>query len=252
MIVPYFKSWGRWVIFPGMNLHARHRYERLPDFFGEARCGEVRRVLDAGCGNGMLTYSSYLKGNRVIGISIKREEVATCQQLFNGFHKIPTSDLEIRCGNLYEADFPEESFDEIICTEVLEHIRRDEEVCRRFWHWLKRGGVLHACSPNADHPYNKTFPLDPEEQGGHVRPGYTQSSYRALLEPIGFRIDRFVGIGGALRQAINRRIKEAQEHWGVYAGLPLFAVALPLLRFESSHSEEKLPFSIYVRAVKAP
>jgi SAM-dependent methyltransferase len=221
----------------------------LPRFLLAASNGPGLRVLDAGCGNGMLSYQAARRGSRVIGISMKMAEVDKARRLFNAYLGIPSSRIEFRHGNLYATVFEPDSFDEVICTEVLEHIRRDSEVCRAFWRALKGGGVLHICAPNADHPYNRAFPLDPSESGGHVRPGYTVASYRALLEPIGFRLAEVHGLGGPVRQAFNRRIKEVQHRFGAAAGLPLFLLSLPFLWMDWV-AGNKMPFSIYVKAVK--
>ncbi|MBT8419554.1 MAG: class I SAM-dependent methyltransferase [Gammaproteobacteria bacterium] len=210
------------------------------------------RILDAGSGNGMLSYQAWRKGAQVIGISFKEKEIRGCRELFNRYLAIPEKELCFTKGNLYDLDFHEEFFDEIICSEVLEHLERDTEVCRSFWWLLKPGGVLHLCAPNAEHPYNASFPLDPNETGGHVRAGYTLEDYRKLLEPIGFEIVAATGLGGPIRQAFNRRIKEVQERFGVAAGLPLFLVSLPFLVFESGQREKKMPFSIYIKALKHP
>jgi SAM-dependent methyltransferase len=247
-----FRTHLKWRLFPGVNLHARHRYRLLPAHFGAPPAGKTRWVLDAGCGNGMLAFKSHLLGNRVIGITFKENEVAGCRRLFNEHLAIPEGLLTFRLGNLYELDFPDESFDEIICSEVLEHLRGDDAVCRRFSRLLKPGGCLHVCAPNAEHPYNAAFPLDPDESGGHVRPGYSLALYRLLLEPIGFEIDRVQGLGGPVRQAFNRRIKELQARFGAAAGVPLFLLSLPCLPFENRAKERYMPFSIYVRAVKRP
>ena len=39
--------------------------------------------------------------------------------------------------------------------------------------------------------------FDNSEDGGHVRDGYTLESYRKLLEPAGFRIEKSFGIGSS-------------------------------------------------------
>ena len=101
-----------------------------------APAGRMRRVLDAGCCNGMLAYRSHLLGNRVIGVTFKENEVAGCRRLFNNHLAIPEEQLAFHLGNLYELDFADESFDEIICSEVLEHLRDDAGVCRSFWRLL--------------------------------------------------------------------------------------------------------------------
>jgi SAM-dependent methyltransferase len=238
----------RWWLFPGPNLHARLRYRVLPVFFGTGSTGAERQVLDAGCGNGMLSYQSYRRGNRVLGISIKESEVTGCQGLFNGLLGIPEDRLQFRKWNLYEVERLGLQCDEIVCSEVLEHLARDAEVCRSFWNLLNPGGVLHLCCPNAEHPDNAAKELDPGETGGHVRAGYTMATYRALLEPIGFRIAASVGIGGPVRQAFNRQVIRLQErNWRLLASA-LCLASVGFLWMDSIRP--RVPYSIYVRAVK--
>lgn len=244
------RDWLYWQLYPGMNLHARARYKVLPQYFKDDEIGRDRRVLDAGCGNGMLSYQCYLQGRRVLGVSIKESEVRKARRLFNQYRAISTNRLQFEEGNLYKLDTPDEQFDAIICAEVLEHLRGDRDVCADFWRILKPGGVAHICAPNAEHPYNRSFPLDHEEKGGHVRPGYTERSYRELLEPLGFQVEQLIGLGGPIRQAFNRRIKEVQARFGAAAGLPLFLLALLVLLFERRDVNPPVPFSIYVKARK--
>lgn len=249
-IVRNLKMGLKWKLFPGANLHARARYLTLPAYFGESSQRSARSVLDAGSGNGMLAYQAWRKGNRVIGVSVKASEVAGCRALFNEYLKIPEEELAFQQCNLYSLDIAPDFFDEVVCSETLEHLLEDEEVCRSFWRGLKPGGVLHLCAPNAEHPYNASFPLDVNERGGHVRPGYTEESYRQLLEPLGFEVEQIIGLGGPIRQAFNRRIKEIQSRFGVVAGLPMFFLALLVLPFEHRDVNPIVPFSIYVKARK--
>ncbi len=237
----------KWLMFPGLNLNARLRNQVMPGHFGQPSNGEERLVLDAGCGNGMLSYQAYLKGNRVIGVSIK-DEVRRNQQLFNQHHGISEDRLSFREVNLYNIDAIEERFDEIICCEVMEHIKGDEQVCRSFFKILKPGGVLHLCCPNAEHPFHAKYPLDPDEAGGHVRPGYTMESYRALLEPIGFELSEPIGIGGPVRHVCNEPITRIQNIGGYPAGLMAFAALSPWAIFDPK--TPRCPFSLYVQATK--
>src|SRR5262245_42454564 len=163
----------KWALFPGFNLHARQRFHELPDLLAVGRNGRERLVLDAGCGNGMLSYASHRLGDRVIGISIKEGEIARNKRLFNQFMGIAQERVEFRVHNLHDLQALGMQFDAIVCTEVMEHISDDTGLCRSFWQILKPGGTLHITSPNADHPDNRGEKIDPEERGGHVRAGYT-------------------------------------------------------------------------------
>lgn len=245
-----FRLFIKWLLFPGVNLHSRLRFAEIPRHFGKPEAGARRTVLDAGCGNGMLSYRSYLLGNTVRGLSIKEPEVAGCRALFNAYLRLPEEKISFRKQNLYDARFEPCAFDEIICTEVLEHIVRHDAVCGKFWHALKPGGILHITAPNARHPYNQQFPLDAGENGGHVRTGYTPDSYHALLEPLGFSIEIIQPLGGPLRQFCNRHIKTAQEHFGPLAGVPLFLLSLPALLAEPWVPARGEPFAYYVKARK--
>lgn len=237
----------KWWLFPGLNLHARLRNKVLPRYFGRSTGGEVRDVLDAGCGNGMLAYQSYLRGNRVLGISIKEGEIERNKRLFHGKLGVPQDRLDFRVHNIYELDKIDRKFDEIICTEVLEHIADDDNVCRSFLNALKPGGVLHLCCPNADHPDHAAMHLDEDESGGHVRAGYTDRTYRDLLGGVGFDVAEVVGLGGSIRQSINKRITGAQRG-GFMPGLALFLVTWPLHNLDGERANP--PYSLYVRAVK--
>jgi len=235
------------LLFPGLNLHARERYSYVPGRFGsDIVPGSM--VLDAGCGNGMLAYQAWKRGAQVLGISIKQREVDGCRTLFNVGKGIPTSAMRFENINLHTLSAKECQYDTIICTEVIEHIQDDRGVCSKFFELLKPGGRLHLTAPNADHPYNIRSPLDPDESGGHVRPGYTCETFRALLEPIGFHIEEVSGLGGPVRQAFNWRIKEVQRRYGAVCGLPLFCMAIPFLSFDPK--SPRIPFSLYVKARK--
>jgi SAM-dependent methyltransferase len=237
----------KWLLFPGLNLHARLRNQVIPAYVGSALGGEMRFVLDAGCGNGMLAYQAYLKGNHVIGVSIK-DEVRRNRRLFNTYQAISEDRLSFRGVNLYDVASMTERFDEIICSEVLEHIRHDAEVCRSFFTLLKPGGVLHLCCPNAEHPDHISYPLDAEETGGHVRAGYTYDSFRVLLEPIGFSVSQPIGLGGPIRQACNKQITQSHVLGGIPLALLVFMVLAPWSVLDSRCP--KVPYSIYVRARK--
>jgi SAM-dependent methyltransferase len=238
----------KWAVFPGMNLNARQRYRRLPQYFGAAAGGQERWVLDAGCGNGMLSYQSYLKGNRVIGVSIKEGEVARNRRLFNEYLRVPSDRLEFRVLNLREVEALGRQFDEIICSEVLEHIVDDRGVCEKFHKVLRPGGTLHLCCPNADHPLNRNGPLDADEKGGHVRPGYTLATFRSLLEPLGFSIEQHAGLGGPVRQFFNQRIIKGEAKLGRFVAAALFALSLPFLLLDRGNAAT--PYSIYILARK--
>lgn len=240
----------KWLIFPGINLHARERFKLVPTRFTANR-QQQSLMLDAGFGNGMLAWQAWRRGYRVVGVSLKDVEVSGARRQFNERQKIPATELCFLNHNLYDTvglkkRFGE--FDEIVCADVIEHIVDDKRICAAFFELLRGGGKLHLTTPNADHPYNANFPLDREEKGGHVRPGYNLATFRQLLEPLGFVVEEFFGFGGDIRQWFNRQTKEVQEKYGPWAGVPLFLCAQPFLPFDK---KPPIPsFSYYIRVRK--
>src|SRR5262245_4039431 len=69
----------KWMFFPGLDLYTRGRYRFLPRLFLQ---GSVR-TLDAGCGNGALTYAAYCLGNEVLGVTFDASEVEKAHTLFS-------------------------------------------------------------------------------------------------------------------------------------------------------------------------
>jgi SAM-dependent methyltransferase len=231
-------------IYPGLDLHVRSR-ALLSRFWA---AGD-RRVLDAGCGNGYFSWLAYRSGARVLGLSFDGVQVHKAGRFLLEELRADPSRLAFEQRNLYHLDTESRTFDEIICYEVLEHLDRDREVLAHFHRLLQPGGVLHLCCPNRAHPRHQREVLDTTESGGHVRPGYVEEDYRELLEPLGFRIERVVGVGSRALYLCDEVVRAVRSCVGDWAALPLFWAALPVVWME--RLDPPTPFSLYVKAVKA-
>ncbi len=231
------------VLFPGLDLHTRCRYKFLSTLF---LSGNID-TLDAGCGNGALSYAAYQKGNRVLGLSYVRREVDDTNQLFS-WMGISRERLELQELNLYQLPTVKREFDQIICSETLEHIKRHEEILASFAAMLKPGGRLVLCCPYAPHPENALGRKDVPEDGGHVRDGYTLESYRELLEASGFRITQSMGLGSPLLCKLDLVLRNLRVKVGDLMALPLFLIFLPLTLFD--YPNPKVPLSLAVVAEK--
>ena len=244
---PFFikgKMLAKRVLFPGLDLHTRCRYKFLPDFFID---GDIE-TLDAGCGNGALSLAAYNKGNRVLGVSYVKREVEDTGQLFDSMG-IPRERLELIEMNLYKLNTIERKFDQIICSETLEHIKRHEKIVESFAAMLRPGGRLVLCCPYAPHPENALGRIDVPEDGGHVRDGYTLESYSSLLEPAGFRIVQHAGLGSPLLCKLDWVLRNVRIRVGDLWSMPLFAILMPFTVLD--YFNPRIPFSLMVVAEKA-
>jgi len=236
------KMLAKRILFPGLDLHTRCRYKFLPDLL---LAGDIE-TLDAGCGNGALSYAAYKKGNRVFGVSYVKREVEDTNELFASMG-IPRNQIDLMELNLYKLETLDRKFDQIICSETLEHIRRHEEIIASFAAMLKPGGRLVLSCPNAPHPENALGrDADTPEDGGHVRDGYTLASYRELLEPAGFRIRSHVGLGSPLLCRLDYIVRHVRVKIGDACSLPLFLLLLPLTLFD--YPNPKVPLSLAIVA----
>ncbi len=241
----WLKGWVKWLLFPGLDLHTHCRKRFLPRFF---RAGPLE-TLDAGCGNGALSLEACRKGNRVLGVTLDQDQILRNREFFTRWGGTGRERLEFTVCNLYDLCRLGRKFDQIICSETLEHIARDGEVVAIFHQLLNPGGVLHLCCPNARHPEHNLGRVNGPEDGGHVRDGYTWESYRALLEPAGFRIEAQAGLGSSQLLALDRFVRGIRGRFGEAAALPLFLVAWPFTLLDRLNPP--VPYSVYVQAIKA-
>lgn len=239
------RLWDRMrnLLYPGLDLHLRNRASLCR--FWEAG---PRTVLDAGCGNGYLSWLAYRSGASVVGLTFDQDQAKKAERLLLGVRKANPERLGFEVRNLYDLNSETRVFDEIICYEVLEHLKRDREVVEHFFRILRPGGVLHVCCPNAAHRRHRREVLDLLETGGHVRSGYTFDGYRALLEPVGFVTEITAGIGPRTLYVADEIMRWIRNRAGDWAALPLLPLALPFVFLARMNPKE--PFSLYVRARK--
>lgn len=235
---------GKRLFFPGLDLHTRLRYKKLPPLF---RKGDIW-TLDAGCGNGCLGLVARRFGNKVLGVSYDPAQIRRNREFYQW---MGYGDMEFEVCNLYDLPRLGRRFDQIICGETLEHIARDREVIQTFADILTEDGLLHLCSPYAFHPHHNLGRINDPETGGHVRDGYTLERYKALLEPAGLTVTVYLGLGSEVLVWTDLLIRSIRNRWGDGMAIPLFLLLGPLAFFIDRWVTPKVPYSLYVQAVKS-
>lgn len=99
--------------------------------------GAGKSVLDVGCGDGTILRS--VRGNRV-GLDISFEMLIAAGA---------NSRAAVVLGSALALPFTRESFDLVICTEVLEHLSRADDAIGQVASVLKSGGIAHFTVPLA-------------------------------------------------------------------------------------------------------
>ncbi|MCS6836550.1 MAG: class I SAM-dependent methyltransferase [Anaerolineae bacterium] len=106
---------GEWAVRYGGGLHTKHRHTKYHDFFVE-RIQPNERVLDIGCGVGALAHSLATRsGARVLGIDISEKNISQAKERYAH----PSVTYQI--GDA-PRDLPQQPFDVVVLSNVLEHI----------------------------------------------------------------------------------------------------------------------------------
>jgi 2-polyprenyl-3-methyl-5-hydroxy-6-metoxy-1,4-benzoquinol methylase len=154
-------------------------WRRYPGCFGRIcwAVGHMNDVLELGCGVGVLARKLAEFGNTVTGLDIAEAAIAQLPDHIQGVvATLPTIPL------------PDDSFDVVVATEVLEHLDDDRACVEEIVRVLRPGGRAYFAVPNNC--------LGPEEEPEHVRK-YTPETLEALLSPYGFTfletfVDEFI------------------------------------------------------------
>ena len=109
------------------------------------------RILDLGCGEGRHAISAYLLAPiEVFGVDLSARDLATAQGRLQEFEHAPRSTSHhctfIRASGL-KLPFADNSFDKVICAEVLEHIPNYQAMLLEVRRVLKPGGIFAASVP---------------------------------------------------------------------------------------------------------
>ena len=155
-----------------------------------------QRILDLGCGEGRHAVTAWLTAPvQVVGLDLAAADLETAGRRARAFD--PAGDdrtLSWIRGSGLRLPFADESFDRVICAEVLEHVEDYRTMLREIRRVLKPGGVLAVSVPR----------FVPEWVCWQLSDGYHQ------VEGGHVRIFR----GGALTRAIEALgLRRFHRHW---------------------------------------
>ncbi len=150
------------------------------------------RMLDLGCGFGRHAFEALRRGATVVAFDYSLDELREVNALFGAMNEAgeapPGVDGSSVRGDAHRLPFPDNSFDRIIASEVLEHLPGDDIAIRELARVLKPGGTLAVTVPawlseTVCWKLSESYHA-PIAEGGHLRI-YTEGHMRNLLADAG-------------------------------------------------------------------
>lgn len=190
--------------------------------------GGPLRVLDAGCGDGLLSLSlaSRHRQWQIVGLDFREDLLSGARQR--------ARDRSLENVSFGQADLtqplPEQGFDVVTAIECLSEIPEDRQAVRMLADALRPGGLFVVQVP--DQRWEPILPGSPARWRDEVRHGYRAESLATMLRDAGLeRVDirpTFRSLV-AIAQEIRDRIKDSRL--GVrMAAFPFLATAVMLER----------------------
>jgi 2-polyprenyl-3-methyl-5-hydroxy-6-metoxy-1,4-benzoquinol methylase len=103
------------------------------------------RILDVGCGNGIISIALGSLGFEVVGIDIDPTSI----QLANEYNPYPNVRFMVQD---IEDEMLHDSFDVVICSEVLEHLYHPEKIIKDIHDSMKPDSLFIVTTPNGYGP----------------------------------------------------------------------------------------------------
>jgi SAM-dependent methyltransferase len=152
-------------------------------------------VLDAGCGEGRHCFGCLERGARVIGLDLDLSSLRDASVRLRGRASELHSLGEMTQGDAFRLPFADETFDRVICSEVMEHVHDYQGAIRELVRVMRPGGTIGITIPTAtsEHLYFHLTRDYFESPGGHIRIFRPRRLARAMADA-GLRVE---GVGFA-------------------------------------------------------
>jgi len=105
------------------------------------------RILEAGCGAGVMAAKLIKRGYAVWGIDLAEPMIRQARQLCDS--------EPFGVGDIEHIPFPDNTFDVVVSLGVMEYLESDEQALREVWRVLKPGGRAVIAIPNGSYPLRR-------------------------------------------------------------------------------------------------
>jgi len=134
------------------------------------------KILDGGCGYGIVSMTLAERGfENLTLVDLDESRISKIKKYSTEYKKINSIKPEVQ--SLTSLPYKDGSFDVVVSSEVIEHIKDDKKAFSELSRVLKKGGKLIITTPE----YSKSNSLD-YKQYGHEKPGYTLEEFKEMAK----------------------------------------------------------------------
>ena len=173
-----------------------------------------QKVLDAGCGYGIYSLTFQEKGFQVTAIDHDKKRVDELKK---------QTDLHVEKADITNLPFQDNYFDVISCSEVIEHIKDDEQALSELSRVLKKRGILITTTPSLTDKNKLDY-----KKWDHERPGYSKEMIYNLADANNLIVDKIEFYSGRITESLFK-INEKLYNHKILLGLlfyPLYLISL--------------------------
>lgn len=161
--------------------------------FDRLGIGPGTTVIDVGCGAGRHAFEAFRRGADVVAFDQDADELRSVETILRAMAEEgetpAAASAKVVRGDALNLPYPDETFDCVIASEVLEHIPGDDAAIAELVRVLKTGGTLAVSVPRWL-PERVCWLLSEEyhsNEGGHVRI-YRASALRDKIAAGGMKL----------------------------------------------------------------
>jgi SAM-dependent methyltransferase len=196
----------------------------------------VTHMFDAGFGSGVYSFTLADKVKNIIAVDVEKKKIEYAKAV-NYFKNINFQEMD-----LTKLTFEDSTFDLIICSEVLEHIKNHSVAFSELARVLGKGGTMLITVP-----YDSKKNRHDYTKWGHERPGYTENDIQELCLKNGLTLVKSEGwSSNSAEKAFELNYRMAQKS-KVVCGLsfyPLYVFALLSDIIKAKHDKNEIFFKL--------
>ena len=137
----YYDAWGTGLNAQHVATLKRKTFARMLDRLARVTGLRQGRILDVGCATGYLLEVARRRGFEPFGVELNRVSARQAQEKFGAAH--------VHCGSVDDAPFPAGSFQVVVMSDLLEHVRSPRKLLAQTHRLLAPAGAVVVVAPDA-------------------------------------------------------------------------------------------------------